>query len=117
MTFRSRKLSWPATAQGPNAEGGALEGHVRNRRSGAPVAPFTVLVQGAETRGLSVIDPAGRYAFDDLAPGDVAVQVFAPGYSPSPEVRTTIPAAGAATLHAGAWPYKGPFSMTRRRRT
>jgi hypothetical protein len=80
--------------------GGALAGRVRDRRTGAPVAPFTVLVQGAETRGISVVDPAGTYALDDLSPGDAAVQVVAPGYAPSPEVRVAIPQPGApaATL-------------------
>jgi hypothetical protein len=82
------------------AAGGALSGRVRDRKSGAAIAPFTVLVQGAETKGLSVVDPAGRYVLDDLAPGSAVVQVFAPGYAPSPEVRTAIPEAGApaATL-------------------
>ena len=75
--------------------GGALAGQVRDRRSGAAVAPFTVLVQGAEARGLSVVDPTGAYAFDDLAPGAASVQVFAPGYAPSAEVRVTIPEPGA----------------------
>jgi hypothetical protein len=80
--------------------GGGLAGRVRDRRSGAAVAPFTVIVQGAETRGVSVIDPAGTYAFDDLAPGAATVQVFAPGYAPSPEARVTVPDPGAlpATL-------------------
>lgn len=75
--------------------GGSLAGRVRDRRSGAPVAPFTVLVQSKETRSASVIDPAGRYALDDLAPGAAVVSVVAPGYAPSPEIRVTIPEPGA----------------------
>src|SRR5215471_9324795 len=39
--------------------GGELAGHVRDKRSGKPVAPFTVLVQGRETQTLSVVDPTG----------------------------------------------------------
>jgi hypothetical protein len=77
------------------AAGGALSGRVRDRRTGAPVAPFTVLVRGAETRGLSVVDPAGTWGLDDLSPGEALVQVVAPGYAPSPEVGVTVPDPGA----------------------
>jgi hypothetical protein len=80
--------------------GAGIAGHVRDRRSKAPIAPFTVLVQSNEVRSISVIDLAGRYEFDDLAPGDVVVSVVAPGYAPSPEVRVTIPAPGAPPARA-----------------
>lgn len=82
------------------AAGGWLAGRVRDRRSGAPVAPFTVLVQSKVMRSISVIDPSGRYEFDDLAPGAAVVSVVAPGYSPSGEVRVTIPAPGASPATA-----------------
>jgi hypothetical protein len=75
--------------------GGELAGHVRDRRSGAPVATFTILVQSKETRSISVIDPAGEYHFSDLTSGPSVVSVAAPGYAPSAEIRVTIPEPGA----------------------
>jgi len=80
--------------------GGELAGHVRDKRSGKPVAPFTVLVQGKETQTVSVVDPAGTYRFENLSPGPVVVSVVAPAYAPSGEVRATIPdpGAGVATV-------------------
>jgi hypothetical protein len=75
--------------------GGELAGRVRDRRSGAPVAPFTVVAQSKETRSISAIDPAGEYHFSDLSSGPAVVSVFAPGYAPSAEIRVTIPEPGA----------------------
>jgi hypothetical protein len=80
--------------------GGSLAGHVRDKRKGTPVAPFTVMVQGRETRTLSVIDPSGEYRFDDLSAGPAVVSVVAPGHAPSAEVRVTIPDPGAGTARA-----------------
>ena len=78
--------------------GGRLSGRVRDRRSGAPIAPFTVVVQGGETRTVTVIAPGGGYELDALALGPAAVSVIAPGYAPSPERRVAIPAPpGTAT--------------------
>lgn len=74
-------------------EGGRLRGCVRERASGAPVTPFTVLVLDRRTslfralqRSRSFVDASGCYALDDLAPGPVAVVVSAPGYAPSAEI-------------------------------
>ena len=79
--------------------GGRLRGCVRDAASGAPVAPFTVLVfarQGplrrVAQRSLSVVAPGGCYALDDLAPGPIAVIFSAPGYAPSEEARVELPA-------------------------
>ena len=78
------------------ASGGRIEGRVRDRRSALPVAPFTVIVQSITARTVSVVDPEGRYALDDLAPGTAVLSVVAPGYAPSAEVRVPVPAPGAA---------------------
>lgn len=75
--------------------GGLLSGRVTDRRTGAAVAPFTVLVQTLEVRSLSVIDGSGRYLLDDLLPGPAVVSVVAPGHAPSAEIRVTIPEPGA----------------------
>lgn len=80
--------------------GGRLAGRVRDRRSGAPIAPFTVLVRSKEIQSISVIDPEGRYELDALAPGAAVVNVVAPGYAPSSQVRVTIPAPGASPATA-----------------
>ena len=81
-------------------EGGRLSGRVRDRRTGEPVAPFTVAVRGrsrerrSPLRTLAVVDAAGRYEMDGLAPGPAAVVVAAPGHAPSTEVEVTIPDPG-----------------------
>ncbi len=78
------------------AYGGRIEGRVRDRRSGLPVAPFTVIVQSITVRTASIVDPDGRYALDDLAAGTAVLSVVAPGYAPSSEVRVPVPAPDAA---------------------
>lgn len=97
----SRPGSAPAEGEAPAgaagvrlrlAGGGRLVGRVRDGRSGAPIAPFTVVVQGSETRTVSVIAPGGGYELDALALGPAVVSVVAPGYAPSPERRVAIPA-------------------------
>jgi hypothetical protein len=93
----------PAGASGVRLQlkrGGALAGHVRDKRTGEPIAPFTVAVQGGETHTLSIIDASGTYSFDDLSPGPATVWVVAPGHAPSPQVRVTIPEPGAGTAAA-----------------
>ena len=75
--------------------GGRIVGRVRDRRSSLPVAPFTVIVQSVAVRSVSVVDPDGRYALDDLAPGTAILSVVAPGYAPSAEVRVPVPAPGS----------------------
>lgn len=105
----SRRGSAPAFAEVPAGStnvrlqllrGGELAGHVRDKRSGKPIAPFSVMVQGRETQTLSVIDPSGAYRFENLSPGPVVVSALASGYAPSGEVRATIPdpGAGVATV-------------------
>ena len=78
------------------ATGGRIEGRVRDRRSSRPVAPFTMIVQSVTARTVSVVDPDGRYALDDLAPGAAVLSVVAPGYAPSAEVRVQVPEPGSA---------------------
>jgi len=79
--------------------GGRLRGCVRDAATGAPVAPFTVMVFARQSplrrvaqRSLSVVEPGGCYALDDLSPGPAAVIFSAPGYAPSDEARVEIPA-------------------------
>lgn len=79
--------------------GGRLRGCVRDAASGAPIAPFTVMIFARRSplwlepaRSRSVIDPRGCYALDDLAPGDAVVVFSAPGHAASPEQEVTIPA-------------------------
>jgi hypothetical protein len=81
------------------APGGRLRGCVRDAAGGGPVAPFTVMVFERRSalrlvlqRSLSVIDPGGCWALDDLVPGPAAVVASAPGYAPSDELRVEIPA-------------------------
>jgi hypothetical protein len=94
-------------------EGGRLRGCVRDAATGAPVAPFTVVVMERRSalrlvpqRSRSVIDARGCYALDDLLPGPASVLVSAPGYAPSPELQVEIPPPGGeavadAALRAG----------------
>jgi hypothetical protein len=94
-------------------DGSRLRGCVRDAANGQPVAPFTVVVfarqgplQLVPQRSRSVVDPAGCYVLDDLAPGPATVMVSAPGYAPSPERTLEIPVAGGeavadAALEAG----------------
>jgi hypothetical protein len=79
------------------APGGRLRGCVRGP-GGEPVAPFTLLVHArrsalelAPQRSVSVIDPSGCFALDDLAPGPAAVTAVAPGLAPSDPVDVEIP--------------------------
>lgn len=87
--------------------GSGLRGCVRDAASGAPVAPFTVLVFERRAslfrflqRSRSFVDASGCYALDDLSPGPVAVVVSAPGYAPSTEVPADVPASGEAVADA-----------------
>jgi hypothetical protein len=89
------------------AEGGRLRGCVRDAASGAPVAPFTVLVLDRRgpffrtlQRSRSFVDASGCYALDDLAPGPAAVVVSAPGFAPSAEVAVDLPPQGEAVADA-----------------
>src|SRR6266536_1225458 len=82
--------------------GGRLAGRVRDRRTGDPVAPFTIAVRARgrndrhlPLRTLAVVDASGRYEMDDLAPGRSVVVVAAPGHAPSAELEVTVPDAGA----------------------
>ncbi len=79
--------------------GGRLEGQVRDRRSGLPVAPFTVVVRLRRgplrlepAASVAVIDPEGRYALSNLPPGPAVVTVLSPSHAPSADVDVTIPA-------------------------
>jgi hypothetical protein len=88
-------------------DGGRLRGCVRDAASGAPVAPFTVLVferRSALSRALqrsrSFVDASGCYALDDLAPGPAAVVISAPGFAPSRELAVELAAAGEAVADA-----------------
>ena len=79
--------------------GGRLEGQVRDRRTGRPVAPFTVVVRLRRgplrlvpAASVAVIDPAGRYALSSLPPGPAVVNVISPSHAPSADVEVTIPA-------------------------
>lgn len=110
LVTATRPGSAPAVARGVRAgdsdvllrlrAGGRLAGRVRDRRTGEPVAPFTVAVRwrGRERllplRTLAVVDAGGRYEMDDLAPGPAVVVVAAPGRAPSAEVEVTIPDPG-----------------------
>jgi hypothetical protein len=89
------------------APGGRLRGCVRSAASGAPVAPFSVLVFERKSalrldpqRSLSVVDPSGCYALDDLVPGPAAVVFSAPGHAPTRELPVELPAEGEAVLDA-----------------
>jgi hypothetical protein len=85
--------------------GGALRGRVRDRTSGAPVAPFNVTVRRAggplrwlPLKAVSVVDASGEYRLDDLPPGPVMVSASAPLHAPSDDLEVTIPdPPGAAT--------------------
>lgn len=77
--------------------GGRLRGCVR-AAGGGPVAPFTVVVYARRTalelaaqRSMSIIDPSGCWALDDLSPGPASVVVTAPGLAPSDRVDVEIP--------------------------
>ena len=78
--------------------GGRLRGCVEDAATSAPVAPFTVLVFARRNalwvepeRSLSVIDPGGCYALDDLRAGDSVVVISSPGRAPSEELAVEIP--------------------------
>jgi hypothetical protein len=78
--------------------GGRVAGCVRDASSGAAVAPFTVMVwersgplRRVLQRSLSVLDPSGCYAVEDLASGPAAVVVSAPGFAPSAEIAVDVP--------------------------
>lgn len=73
-------------------DGARLRGCVREAGGGA-VAPFTVTVYARRTtlelearRSLSVIDPSGCWALEDVSPGAASVVVTAPGLAPSDRV-------------------------------
>jgi hypothetical protein len=78
--------------------GGRLRGCVTAEGTGTPVAPFTVLVyestnsfRGDPDHSVSVVDPSGCFALDELLPGPVELLVLAPGRAPSTTRRVEIP--------------------------
>jgi len=77
--------------------GGRLEGTVRERGTGRPVAPFTVHVaraSGPWTFALAsraFLDPEGRFEMGDLPAGRVRVTAIAPAHAPSEPVEVDIP--------------------------
>jgi hypothetical protein len=77
--------------------GGRLEGTVRERGTGRPVAPFTVNVaraSGPWTFALAsraFLDPEGRFEMGDLPAGRVRVTAIAPAHAPSEPVDVDIP--------------------------
>jgi len=86
-------------------EGGRLRGCVHDAGSGAPVAPFTVMVFTRRSalrlelqRALSVIDPSGCYALDDLSPGPAVAVFSAPGRAASPALPVDVPTAPAEAV-------------------
>lgn len=99
------------------AAGGRLRGCVRAAASGAPVAPFTVLVferrsalRLVQQRSRSVIDGSGCYALDDLLPGPAVVVISAPGYAPSPELAVEVPASPGEAVADAALEVGGRLS-------
>ncbi|HET8541625.1 MAG TPA: carboxypeptidase regulatory-like domain-containing protein [Anaeromyxobacter sp.] len=88
-------------------DGARLRGCVRDASSGAPVAPFTVLVLDRRAalfrpvqQSRSFVDASGCYAIDDLARGPAAVVVSAPGYAPSGEIAVDLDPAREAVADA-----------------
>jgi len=84
------------------ASGGSVAGRVRDRRTGAPVAPFVVTVQHRDgpmraepMRTLAVVDAEGRFLVDGLAPGPALVVVASPRHAPSAGTPVTVPEGGA----------------------
>lgn len=84
--------------------GGRLRGCVREA-AGGPVAPFTLVVHARRSaleldpqRRVSVIDPSGCFALDDLAPGPASVIALAPGLAPSERADVEIPAPGGEAV-------------------
>jgi len=79
--------------------GGSLAGRVRERGSGAPVAPFVVTVLRRRgpmrldpLRSLAVVDAEGRFVVDGLPPGPAAVVVASPIHAPCRPVNVEIAA-------------------------
>lgn len=68
--------SSPAPAFGIEGSTGSLRGTVVAAEDGRPLRGVTIATEEA----MVVTDPAGRFRIDDLAPGDVAVSVRAPGF-------------------------------------
>ena len=88
---------------GPDAQivlsaGGRLRGCVHDGDTGAPVAPFTVLVYDARDRQrslpdqqASVADASGCFTLDALPPGAVDMVVLAPRYAPAQVTGVEVP--------------------------
>jgi len=80
------------------APGGRLRGCVHAADTGAPLAPFTVLVydstnsfRGDPDHSVSVADPSGCFALDELLPGPAEVVVLAPNRAPTGTRRVEVP--------------------------
>jgi hypothetical protein len=78
--------------------GGKLRGCVRDAQSGAPVAPFTVLVyfsrgsfRGSPDLVASVANPSGCYLLEEVEPGPNAVVIQAPHRAASPLQAIDVP--------------------------
>jgi hypothetical protein len=86
--------------------GGRLRGCVRSSATGAPVAPFTLQLYEATAkqnldipdRTLSVLDPSGCFALDDLIPGPTRLVVSAPGFAPVNDLVTDVQAPPAEAV-------------------
>ena len=59
--------------------GAALEGRVVNLAGMAPVEGATVVIRSGSVESGAVTGPGGRFAFDDLPPGQYSVAAGAPG--------------------------------------
>ncbi|HEY2027726.1 MAG TPA: carboxypeptidase regulatory-like domain-containing protein [Myxococcales bacterium] len=92
------EVAAPGNVQLRLVRGGALEGRVTDKKSGAPIQAFTLLVQGQEPQTLSVVDPGGRYRMEGVPAGQLLVSVIAQGHAPVTAKQVSVSAGQTATL-------------------
>ncbi len=80
------------------AAGGKVHGCVRDARTGAPVAPFTVLVyfsrgsfRDRPDTSVSVANPSGCYLLEEVEPGPNTIVIQAPHRAPSLPTAVEVP--------------------------
>ena len=96
LTLRMEAGAWLVVrAEAAQALPGAIVVDVQTASAGAPVASFTVQLEGA--RAMSTRGADGRAEISDLPPGRYSVIVRAPGFLPERAV-ATVDAGSTATL-------------------
>lgn len=102
----------PAQPTAPPATLVCIAGQMRDTKGGAPLAGWTVTLEGPGGSASAATDSAGNYRFDNLAPGSysVAEQMQDGWRAVSPNPTVVVPAASDACVTVDFWNEKSESS-------